>query len=151
QKANEVCNDVKTLGSALLAALEKKDAEGLALLRQNQEVRLLEAVQSVREQQISEAQEALAGLRQSKVTVGTRRDYYRDIQKITYGEQLSLDKQATAVQHQNQAQGINIGASVLGYIPNITIGGAGWGGSPEVNSQWGTGNIISALQAAAGA
>ena len=30
QKANEVCDDVKALGGALLAALEKKDAEALA-------------------------------------------------------------------------------------------------------------------------
>src|SRR5262249_3674476 len=41
QKANEVCNDVKALGGALLAALEKKDAEALALLRQSEEIRLL--------------------------------------------------------------------------------------------------------------
>src|SRR2546430_8327905 len=40
QKANEVCNDVKALGSALLAALEKKAAEFLASLRQSQEIRL---------------------------------------------------------------------------------------------------------------
>ena len=39
QKANEVCNDVKALGGALLAALEKKDAEALGLLRQSQEIR----------------------------------------------------------------------------------------------------------------
>ena len=49
QKANEVCNDVKALGGALLAALEKKDAEALGLLRQSQEIRLLEAVKAVRE------------------------------------------------------------------------------------------------------
>ena len=33
QKANELCNDVKTLGSLVLSALEKKDAEYLALLQ----------------------------------------------------------------------------------------------------------------------
>ena len=66
QKANEVCNDVKALGSAFLAALERKDAEAIGLLRQSQEIRLLEAVVAVREQQIEEAKENLAGLLQSQ-------------------------------------------------------------------------------------
>jgi hypothetical protein len=66
QKANEVCNDVKALGSALLSALEKKDAEALSLLRQGQEIRLLEAVKAVREQQIDEAKETLDGVKKSK-------------------------------------------------------------------------------------
>ena len=38
QKANEFINDVKGLGAALLAALEKKDAEELALLRSAHEI-----------------------------------------------------------------------------------------------------------------
>lgn len=150
QKANELCNDVKTLGGALLSALEKKDAEALSLLRQGQEVRLLEAIKSLREKQINEAKENLEVLKKSKSVVETRRDYYRNIEKITGGEQLSLDLLETAHKHQNKAQKINIAASVLGYLPNITVGASGFGGSPHVNFQWGTGNIISALQAAAG-
>jgi hypothetical protein len=67
QKANEVCNDVKALGAALLSALEKRDAEALSLLRQGQEIRVLEAVKAVREQQIAEAKEYLAALRKSAV------------------------------------------------------------------------------------
>lgn len=150
QKANEVCNDVKALGGALLAALEKKDAEAMGLLRQSQEIRVLEAVKAVKEKQIEEARENLEGTQKSKVIAETRRDYYRDIEKIALGEQLSLDKQETALGHQGKAQQYNITASVLGYIPNITIGVSGAGGSPHVNAQLGTGNIISALQAAAG-
>ena len=47
QKANEVCNDVKgTRQLRCLAALEKKDAEALSLLRQGQEIRVLEAIKS---------------------------------------------------------------------------------------------------------
>ncbi|HEX8720433.1 MAG TPA: neuraminidase-like domain-containing protein [Pyrinomonadaceae bacterium] len=151
QKANEVCNDVKALGGALLAALEKQDAEELGQLRQELETNTLEAVLTVREHQIKEAKEQLEGLKRSKAVVETRRDYYRDIQKTNAGEELSLDLQKAAFEHQTTAQNINIGASALGYIPNVTIGGSGFGGSPHVNAQWGTGNIISALQAAAGA
>ena len=68
QKANEVCSDVKALGGALLAALEKKDAEALGLLRQSQEIRLLEAVKAVREKQIEEAKENLDGMQEEQGT-----------------------------------------------------------------------------------
>lgn len=150
QRAKEVCNDVRSLGSALLSALEKKDSEALAQLRQTHEIEMLNAVKAVREIQIKEAKENVEALKRAKVTTETRRDYYRDIEKIIAPEQLSLDKLAEAQQHSSTAQSINIGASVLGYIPNVTIGGSGFGGSPHVNAQWGTGNIISALQAASG-
>ena len=53
-------------GAALLAALEKKDAEALGLLRQGQEIRLLEAVKAVREKQIEEAKENLEGLKKNE-------------------------------------------------------------------------------------
>jgi len=150
QKANEVCNDVKALGSALLSALEKKDAEAIGLLRQSQEIQLLEAVKAVREKQIEEAKENLDGTKKYKMIAEEKRDYYRDIEKISYGEQLSLDKQETAFGHQQKAQRYNIAASVLGCLPNITIGVSGAGGSPHVNAQVSIGNIISALQAASG-
>lgn len=73
---------MKALGGALLAALEKKDAEEIGLLRQSQEIRVLEAVKAVREKQIDEARENLEGTQKSKVIAETRRDYYRDIEKI---------------------------------------------------------------------
>jgi len=151
QRAKEVCNDVRSLGGLLLAALEKKDGEALALLRQTQEIDLLNAVKAVREKQLDEAKENLEVLNRARITTEVRRDYYRDIERISAGEQLNLDKLEIAQQHSQTAQNINIGASVMGYIPNVTIGGSGFGGSPHVNVQWGTGNIISAIQAAAGA
>src|SRR5947209_2666892 len=44
------------------------------------------------------------------------------------------------------AQSYNIYASLLGFVPNLTFGGSGIGGSPHVTAQWTAGNIISALQ-----
>src|SRR6266700_2920490 len=81
QKANEVCNDVKALSGALLAALEKKDAEALSLLRQSQEIKLLESVKVLREKQIEEAKENLAGVKKNKDLVTIRRDFYQNEEK----------------------------------------------------------------------
>ncbi len=70
QKATELCAELKSLGSALLAALEKKDAEELALTRAKHETALLERVEHVKQQQVEEAARnlgALVGSRQVAV------------------------------------------------------------------------------------
>lgn len=130
QKANEVCNDVKALGSALLVALEKKDAEALNLLRQGQEIRLLDAVKAVRETQLDDAKANLDAIKKSKVVVETRRNYYRDIEKIISQEKLQLNKMALAHTLSDTAQEVKLAASIISYIPAIDIGASGFGGSP---------------------
>jgi len=130
QKANEVCNDVKALGAALLSALEKKDGEALTLLRQGQEIRVLEAVKSVREKQIEEAKENLEAAKKSRVTVETRRNYYRDIERLIAQEQLHLDKLGESHTLQEAAQGVKLGASIISILPAIDLGASGFGGSP---------------------
>jgi hypothetical protein len=59
QKATELCGEVKTLGGALLSALEKRDSEAVSLLRSSQEIDLLKTVREVRQQQVKEATENL--------------------------------------------------------------------------------------------
>ena len=48
QKAMDLCNEVKSLGNALLAALEKGDAEHIASLRQQHELNSLNLAQDVK-------------------------------------------------------------------------------------------------------
>ncbi len=122
QKANEVCNDVKALGGALLAALEKKDAEALGLLRQGQEIRVLEAVKAVREKQIEEAKENLEGVRKNRELVTIRRDYYQNIEKVSRGERLHQNKLGQALLFQQIAQSLSIAASAAHIVPSFDIG-----------------------------
>lgn len=131
QKANEVCNDVKALGGALLAALEKKDGEAMGLLRQSQEIRLLEVVKTVREKQIEEAMENLEGVKKSKVVIETRRNYYRDIEKLITQERLHLAKLNESHTLQEAAQGVKLAASIISFLPHIDLGVSGFGGSPK--------------------
>jgi len=130
QKANEICNDVKALGGALLSAIEKRDSEALGQLRQVHELGALKASVAVREQQIAEAKENLEGSRKSKVIAETRRDYYRDIEQLTSQEKLHLDKLAESHKKAEIAQGLKIAASVISYIPFIDLGASGFGGTP---------------------
>ena len=62
QKALEIAAEVRSLGSGLLAALEKGDAEQLALLRQGHEIQLQQMIQNVRYLQWQHAQETTNGL-----------------------------------------------------------------------------------------
>ncbi len=55
QKALEVCADLKSLGSALLSAMEKKDGEELAAIRAKQETEILKLVRFIKEKQQEEA------------------------------------------------------------------------------------------------
>jgi hypothetical protein len=76
QKALEITAEVRSLGNALLASLEKGDAEQLALLRQGHEVQLQQMVQNVRFLQWQHAQETTNGLLKTRASALERYTYY---------------------------------------------------------------------------
>jgi hypothetical protein len=77
QKALELSGEVRNFGGSLLAALEKKDAETLALLRQRHEIHILERAQEVRYLQWQEAREATEALMRSRDAALERYVHYR--------------------------------------------------------------------------
>ncbi len=140
QKANEVCNDVKALGSALLSALEKKDAEALALLRQGQEIRLLEAVTNVREKQIEEAKANWDGVIKNEELITIRRDYYRDIEKVSFGEDLSTTLNKLGIVSEIVATTLNATAGTSHFLPEVNVGVSGLG-TPVATAKFGGRNV----------
>lgn len=120
-RATAIASSVRGLGGALLSALEKKDAEALANLRQSHEIALLDAVGQVREKQFDEARAGLASLTVSKATVKARRNYYKKlIEKGWLPEEKNSDNlNAAANALEPIATYANILASVLGVIPQI--------------------------------
>ncbi len=79
QKALELAAELKALGSALLAALEKGDAEELALLRSSQEISMLNLVREIRQKQVDEAGANLLALQQSEETLLERFGQYQKL------------------------------------------------------------------------
>jgi hypothetical protein len=77
QKALELCSEVRGLGGALLSAIEKGDAEHLALVRQRHEIQIQQMVQEVRFLQWKSAQEATTSLLTSRATALERLHYYQ--------------------------------------------------------------------------
>lgn len=76
QKSLEIASEVKSMGSELLAALEKGDNEHLALLRQTHDVQLQELIQNVRFLQWKHAQEQTNVLLKSRASAYERYAYY---------------------------------------------------------------------------
>lgn len=121
QKAVELCGEVKSLGGALLSALEKRDAEALALLRSTHEQKVLKAARTIKERQLAEAKETRDGLDRSKELTTMRRNYYRDITFMNPWEKTQLDLVNAGIILQGYEVGSLAVASVVGLIPNFKI------------------------------
>ncbi|OLE54053.1 MAG: hypothetical protein AUG51_10120 [Acidobacteria bacterium 13_1_20CM_3_53_8] len=149
QRAQELSNELKALGSALLSALEKKDGEALTALRSSHEINILNATREVKQKQLDEAKQALEALKKSQEVIETRRAYYRDIVRISDKEQLYMDDLNAAHVLSEVAQGLSAGVSVAHMLPDFHTGAAGWS-SPFAVAKWGGSNLGNAMQAAAG-
>lgn len=142
QKATELAQEVRGLGSSLLQALEKKDAEAMSLLRSELEIKVLKAVKDMKLLQIKEAKEQIEILKRTKAVTEERNKYYSNIEKIISKEQLNLDKLSESQEYQFKSQIVRTVAGALALIPEFHIGASGFGGSPQVVMQLG-GSAIS--------
>jgi hypothetical protein len=137
QRAYDFCNEVKSLGGSLLAALEKKDAEDLSLLKAGHQVQLLNAMRNIRDRAIEEAKASLDSLQKTKALAQIRQAFYIGREYMNGKEQQQLKKMEAAMILQAASSGINALASALVLIPNFQIGLAGAFGSPFVTAETG--------------
>jgi hypothetical protein len=77
QKSLELCSEVRSLGSALLSAMEKGDSEHLSLIRQRHEIQIQQMSQDVRFLQWKSAEESTTSLLTSRTTTLERLSYYQ--------------------------------------------------------------------------
>lgn len=138
QKANELCNEVKLLGNTLLSALEKKDAETMALLRSSHEIKLLGAVLTLKQKQKDDAQSVLDNLGKQKELITIRQKYYSGL--INEG---LTDSEIAALALNSLSALLEIGVGVgnvlsggLKIIPTVVLGASGLG-SPVVTASIG--------------
>jgi peptidoglycan hydrolase-like protein with peptidoglycan-binding domain len=79
QKATELCSELKSLGAALLATLEKRDTEKLALIRAEHETSLLKLIELVKEEQYNEEVQNQVALRKSREISLAKYLYYQKL------------------------------------------------------------------------
>jgi hypothetical protein len=77
QKALELCGEVRGLGNALLSAMEKGDAEHLALVRQRHEIQIQRMAQEVGFLKWKSAQETTTSLLTARATALEKLRYYQ--------------------------------------------------------------------------
>jgi hypothetical protein len=142
QKANELTAEVRNLGAGLLSALEKRDAEALALLRSTHEINLLKEVRQIKEKHIEEAKETKESLQKSREVTSIRFDYYKNIAftneyEEAHGLQINLSLIPLTTQ-----MGAEIAAGVLHLIPEAKAGAGTTAGFT-----YGGSNVASGVQA----
>jgi hypothetical protein len=83
QKAVEMCNECRSFGGALLSALEKNDAEALAVMRSMHEVGILDLMHRVKIRQLDEANAQVDALKASRNTAVQRYSYYQTLMGVS--------------------------------------------------------------------
>ncbi len=127
QKANELCSDVRGLGSELLSALEKKDAEELALLRSSHEVKLLQAVRDFKASQVDEAIENLNSLNRSRDVIQAKKQYYETRLFKNEKERHQSELMNLSLDSQKGATASELIGTFLAGFPQVTVGLWSWG------------------------
>jgi hypothetical protein len=150
QKASELTQIVVSLGNAMAQALEKRDAEALARLHSSEELRVLDAVKAVKQQQIEEAKAQIVAITRSIEVAQERVNYYRSREFMNASETLAMGLNTTAVLTQLAALGLDAAAGVASLVPSFNIGLDGFGGSPEATLSWGGSNIAGAASGFSG-
>jgi hypothetical protein len=149
-KALELTSELRSLGAALLVALEKRDAEHLANVRATHETELLSLVKQVKQQQLKEAQATEEGLEKSREVTQTRFDFYSTIQQRIAEETNHLNRLTLANDLQREtASWEKVAQNWHLFFPDISAGigiGKDFGGG-SLGTSYGGSNIGSAANA----
>ncbi len=146
QKASELVADVKALGTALLAAIEKQDSEAMAQLRAGDEIALLETMRTVKQQHTAEAKEALAALERSRTVLMARQTYYATRQYTNAFEMGHLSGLGTSRDLIASQATMEYIAAILNLIPNSKIGAV-----TTLGVTFGGANVAAGIQSAGAA
>jgi GH18 family chitinase len=146
QRALDLCAEVRSLGAALLSALEKKDAEALVLVRATQEAAVLQSTLQMKQDAYQEAQTNAAALTASLQTATDRQNYYSGLHQtgLLASETQQSNALSSAASDQQDALSSlqNVPTDIL--IPELSFGVSGFGGSPSATVSLG-GTQLAAL------
>ena len=139
QRAIGLADQLRSFGAAVLSALERRDAEQLAALRQSNETVLLESIRDMHKTKVKQVEEELAWLALQREHVNIQ------IQHVLAQAQQLMNPQESAKQQSlteakviaGVAEGIDLVSKVLYAIPEFQAGSAGGFSSPFVTAQLG--------------
>jgi hypothetical protein len=148
-------NAVRAYGAALQAALEKSDADSLALMVATNQQQLLGDADQIFDWQVQQAQSAIDALEETRSIADTRYSHYHDLAQpenfANVAEWASMGLQATAAVLSAAAgsgEGVAAGAHAA---PNAQAGATGVGGTPAAHAVEGGTNIGNSAQSGSNA
>lgn len=115
QKALELCNELKSLGGAMLSAIEKKDNETIALIRAKHDGVIQNLVMEIKKKQLEEAQKSFYSLEQNRKGPEHRMKYYLQLIGEDTGKVPGLDSDFSELANSIEAP---VDESGLKLIPN---------------------------------
>jgi len=118
-KAAEICQEVKSLGANLLAAIEKQDNEAISLLRAQHENTIFGLANMIKYSQWQEAQKARQALEFSLATATQRYSYYQTLLGRTDAQIQSSLPQLNALD-QGSLQNLNFSQTDPSSEPTMT-------------------------------
>jgi hypothetical protein len=142
ERAKDMTSNVMELGSALLGAIESRDAEQLAILQNTHERAILDLTTSIKEKEIELAEEAIAALEISEKSPEYKIEWYQQrIDEYMNGEEIAELVLIGSGQVAKSAGAVlkAISAATAG-MPHLHSGGAGLA-SPVFITTYGGSNI----------
>jgi len=120
-KAKSFAAVVQSFGAALLSALEKRDAEGLAKLRNVHQKNLLALTTEVRKNELKIAEESLEMVTRRQAAAQYRKDYYEGLisEGLTPAETTETTARMISVAAEAVVLGLDIGAAIAGLLPRV--------------------------------
>ena len=115
QKALELCNELKSLGSSMLSAIEKKDNETLSLIRAKHETTMQNLMMEIKKQQLEEAGKALESLQNSRRSPEHRMKYYLQLIGEDVGKVPGLDSEFSEIANSIQTPVDESGLKLIKY------------------------------------
>ncbi len=121
ERAKTMTQTVIQLGSTLLSALEKQDAEALALLRNSHETTSLTLLTQIKEHQLEQLQASLAALQTAQSSATARQEHYQGLidAGLSSYEQEHLDSMAAALISNIVATALKTAASIGYAVPQV--------------------------------
>ena len=122
-----MANDVRSYGALILGALEKQDAETLALLRANQELTIQTMMLNTKQLQVTEANDQITALTNQQAVTNIRYKFYL-AQSQTFqnqSESTAISQQQAALTSLQSSVDANRIAAFANLAPSINVGIAG--------------------------
>lgn len=129
-KARELNSRLTQFGQSLLSALEKKDAEELALLRNTHEKAIMKLTLDIKNAQLQDSEETLKSLRANLKGAKLREAHYGALiaSGLSPFEQAQLGLLASAQIFTGMSQQFSVMSSVSGIAPEAGAFAFHWGG-----------------------